>query len=162
MATLLVEKMTVTLTIQKYQFIIPSRYVLHMSLCEIQPLRDSNPSLDDVVKIAEAYESTPCTEKAIKGETIETSSEMFQMTSCYKAGKPHSRIKKLKSCPTCGGNHNRNECKLRNAVCHFGKKTAYFHCMPMKRQESSLHCCQLQCQTTYNSYEFTEASASPH
>ncbi|XP_055913593.1 uncharacterized protein K02A2.6-like [Eupeodes corollae] len=93
-------------------------------------LQKPNPTLEDVLLIAESYEATKNTVsvlKNVKGQSTQQQ-EIFRIDAnktrknrpmSEGRGKSSGQITEpIKSCPRCGVSHNRDSCKFRNADCY--------------------------------------------
>ncbi|XP_037928846.1 uncharacterized protein K02A2.6-like [Teleopsis dalmanni] len=82
------------------------------------------PTLADVLQIAELYETTTKTVATIKEQTIENS-------------MPVNSVVKFKSCSGCGNSHARENCKFRNAVCNRCSKIGHIAPVCMSKQNKN-------------------------
>ena len=87
-------------------------------------LTQTNPSLDDVLKVAATYVRTLETDRVIQGESNgKDTSIVNKMTGSYQKGKKPSKSiqgnfpERLKSCSRCFIDHQRKDCQYRHAVC---------------------------------------------
>jgi len=86
-------------------------------------LQKLQPSLEDVLSIAETYEATTKTVAVIKESekrALDTNAVYTQKSNHQKRNFSDGKGGKtaLKSCSGCGYSHSRENCKIREAICH--------------------------------------------
>ncbi|XP_037942321.1 uncharacterized protein LOC119675205 [Teleopsis dalmanni] len=98
------------------------------------------PTLADVLQIAELYETTTKTVATIKEQTIENSMPVNSVgTIIRKPGvfNNNNNKVKFKSCSGCGNSHARENCKFRNAVCNRCSKIGHIAPVCMSKQNKN-------------------------
>jgi len=86
-------------------------------------LQKLQPSLEDVLSIAESYEATTKTVAVIKESekrALDTNAVYTQKSNHQKRNFSDGKGGKaaLKSCSGCGHSHSHENCKFREAICH--------------------------------------------
>ncbi|XP_050339840.1 uncharacterized protein K02A2.6-like [Bactrocera neohumeralis] len=115
-------------------------------------LQKLQPSLEDVLLIAETYETTTKTVATIKENTNSSTMQVNAMQTrknWKKTTKDETKREqninanvmkqvKLKSCAGCGISHNREECKFRKAICNKCAKKGHIAAVCMSNQSKSI------------------------
>ncbi|KAL7725183.1 hypothetical protein ACLKA6_017339 [Drosophila palustris] len=136
---------------------IRDQIIVHTPFDKIRTaaLQKLQPSIEDVLSIAETYEATTKTVSAIKEsekKALDTNAVYTQKHQHKKRSGVEERNDKnsLKSCSGCGKTHTRENCKFRNAICH---KCA-------KKGHIAIVCMSKQCEDTKQISNVSEAHGS--
>ncbi|XP_036340020.1 uncharacterized protein K02A2.6-like [Rhagoletis pomonella] len=106
----------------------------------VAALQKLQPKLEDVLVIAETYETTTKTVATIK-ENSEKAINYVQANkqqSKTKSGELPNKSN-LKSCTGCGQSHSRDKCKFRNANCHNCGRKGHIAAVCMKNKNKKNH-----------------------